>query len=89
MNLDLDHIQAAIKAEICRIADRFGTDASALQDDEVIPFTGYIDSAGLLELVAWYEAEYQIKVPAEDFTVDHLGTLRSMAEYVRRRKAAA
>ncbi|GMV73338.1 MAG: hypothetical protein AMXMBFR78_02890 [Rubrivivax sp.] len=87
MNLEPAAIEANIKARVVEIAASLGADASDLTSDEVIPATGYIDSAGLLELIAWYEDAYRIKIPAEDFTIDHLGTVAAMVRYVIRRKA--
>lgn len=88
MNLDRDAIIAAIKAEIVRIAAAMDTDASDLTADELIPASGYIDSAGLLDLVAWYEAAYDFHVPPADFTVDNLGTIDAMADFVLKRKGS-
>lgn len=86
MNLEQQAIEAAIKAKIVAIADQLGMDASDLGSEEIIPATGLIDSAGLLELIAWFEQSYAFKIPAEDLTIDHLGTLSSMAAYLRRAK---
>lgn len=86
MNLDQDAIEAAIKAKIVAIADTLGSDARDLGSDEVIPATGLIDSAGLLELIAWFEAAYGFSIPADELTIDNLGTLAAMAGYLRRRK---
>lgn len=89
MNLDSQTIEAEIKAHIMGIADRMGIDASDLQPDDVIPATGLIDSAGLLELIAWFESHYDFRIPADELTIDNLGTLQSMAAYLRRRKGLA
>lgn len=89
MNLDTAAIEAAIKARVMEIADGLGADASDLQSDEVIPATGLIDSAGLLDLIAWFEGAYQIKIPTDEFTIDNLGTMTAMAQYLRRRKGLA
>lgn len=86
MNLERDAIMAAIKAEVVRIAATMDTDAAELTYDEIIPASGFIDSAGLLDLIAWYEAAYDFRVPPEDFTVDNLGTIEAMADFVRKRK---
>jgi acyl carrier protein len=86
MNLERESIIAAIKAEIIRIAERLDSDASELLGDDLIPASGLIDSAGLLELIAWFESTYDISIPAPDLTVDNLGTMESMADYVRRIK---
>jgi acyl carrier protein len=89
VNLDNQAIQEAIKGKIVALADVMGIDASDLQADEVIPATGLIDSAGLLELIAWFEATYDFRVPADELTIDNLGTLAAMADYLRRRKGLA
>lgn len=89
MNLDQHAIEAAIKAQIVTIADRLGSDASDLMPDEVIPATGLIDSAGLLELLAWFEAHYSFAIPPAELTIDNLGTLTAMATYLRRSKGLA
>lgn len=89
MNLDSESIIAAIKAEIVRIAQGLDGDASDLQDDEVIPASGLIDSAGLLELIAWFEATYRFTIPPADLTIDNLGTMQAMAGYLRRAKGIA
>jgi D-alanine--poly(phosphoribitol) ligase subunit 2 len=89
LNLEQEAIEAAIKAEIVVIAETLGADASDLQADEVIPATGLIDSAGLLDLLAWFENHYAFRIPAEELTIDNLGTLAAMATYLRRRKGLA
>jgi D-alanine--poly(phosphoribitol) ligase subunit 2 len=89
MNFDRATIIASIKAEIVKIAATLDADASDLQSDELIPASGFIDSAGLLELIGWFETRYEFRVPAEDFTVDNLGTMQAMADFLLRRKGAA
>lgn len=84
MNLDQQAIEAAIKAQVMIIADRMGSDASDLMPDEVIPATGLIDSAGLLELLAWFESHYSFAIPPAELTIDNLGTMSAMANYLRR-----
>ncbi len=89
MSLDKPAIELAIKNKIVEIADRMGDDASELQSEDIIPATGLIDSAGLLELIAWYEDHFQIRLAQEEITIDNLGTLSSMADFVLRRKGQA
>lgn len=89
MSLDKPAIELAIKKKIVEIADRMGDDASELQSEDIIPATGLIDSAGLLELIAWYEEHFQIRLAQEEITIDNLGTLSSMADFVLRRKGQA
>lgn len=87
MTLTQNAIETAIKAKVVEIADKLDCDARSIRADDLIPATGYIDSAGLLELIAWYEREYHIKVAQEEMTIDNLGTLTSMAQFVLRRRA--
>jgi D-alanine--poly(phosphoribitol) ligase subunit 2 len=86
MPLDKQSIERAIKDKIIEIADRMGDDARELRSDEMIPATGLIDSASLLELLVWYERHFEIALPQEDITIDNLGTLSAMADFVLRRK---
>jgi D-alanine--poly(phosphoribitol) ligase subunit 2 len=86
MSLDKKSIELTIKNKIIEIAARMGDDAGELQADDIIPATGLIDSAGLLELIAWYEDHYQIRLAQAEITIDNLGTLSSMADFVLRRK---
>jgi acyl carrier protein len=89
MNLAPESIIDDIKAQVVRIAQRLDCDAGELQSDELIPASGFIDSAGLLELIAWFEAAYDLSIPPPDLTIDNLGTMKAMADYVRRRKGLA
>ena len=86
MNLERGAIEAAIKDKVIAIADGLGCDARELENDEIIPATGLIDSAGLLELIAWYEKEYAIQLAQDEITIDNLGTLSAMAEFVLKKK---
>ncbi|MEO6024742.1 MAG: acyl carrier protein [Burkholderiales bacterium] len=86
MDLNQQAIENVVKQKIVEIAGQLGEDASELQNDDIIPATGLIDSAGLLELIAWYEDFYQIRLAQEEITIDNLGTLSTMAEFVLRKK---
>ena len=89
MNLDKEAMRTAIKAEIKRLAAMLDADASDLEPRELIPASGYIDSAGLLELIAWFESAYELRVSQEDFTIDNLGTIDAMVQFARQRKGVA
>lgn len=86
MSLDRAAIELAIKDKIVEIVDRLGDDARDLTPNELIPASGLIDSAGLLELLGWYEHHYGIPLPQQDMTIDNLGSIELMANYVLRRK---
>lgn len=86
MTLDKDSIIAAIKSKVMEIARTLDCDASDLQPDEIIPATGAIDSAGLLELLAWFESTYDLHIASEDFTIDNLGSMEMMSNFLLKRK---
>ncbi len=88
MSLDKPHIEEEIKAKIVELAAKLDMDASALASDEIIPAAGLVDSAALLELLVWFEQHYNIDLPQEDVTIDNLGSLALMADYVLTKRGA-
>lgn len=86
MELDKNSIVATIKTKIVALARELDSDASDLQPDDIIPATGLIDSASLLDLIAWFETTYSFRIATEDFTIDNLGSMDAMANFLRRSK---
>ncbi len=86
MNLDRDAIKAAVRAKVIELAKNLGMDASDIGDDDLIPATGYVDSAAILELVVWYEDAYQMPLKQEEINIDNLGSINSMTDFVLKRK---
>jgi acyl carrier protein len=79
-----DEIEQAVRQKVIELANAMGTDASELTVDEIIPASGFIDSAALLELIAWFEACYGLAIPPADLTIDNLGSAALMAAYALR-----
>ena len=77
-------VEQAIYAKVVELARALGKDARPLQPDQVIPQTGWLDSAGLMELMLWIEATYDLEIPQEDFTLDNFGTLYAMSGYLHK-----
>ena len=88
MNLDRDAIKAAVRGKVIELAKNLGMDASDIGDDDIIPATGYVDSAAILELVVWYEDAYQMPLKQEEINIDNLGSISSMADFVIKRKGS-
>jgi acyl carrier protein len=86
MNLNRDEIKAAMRAKVIELAKSLGTDAGDITDDEIIPATGYMDSAAIMELIVWYEEKYQMPLTQEEINIDNLGSINAMTEFVLRRK---
>ncbi|MDT8998804.1 acyl carrier protein [Paucibacter sp. APW11] len=87
MSLNRDEVLQALKKKLVELAEMLGNDASDVQPGESIPEGGYLDSAALLELVSWFEGAYDLSIPAEDLTLENLGSLEAMWAYLQRRKA--
>jgi D-alanine--poly(phosphoribitol) ligase subunit 2 len=86
MNLNRDEIKAAVRAKVIELAKSLGMDAGDITDDDIIPATGYVDSAAILELMVWYEQKYQMPLAQEEINIDNLGSINAMADFVLRRK---
>ena len=86
MNLNRDEIKAAVRAKVIDLAKTLGMDAGDITDDDIIPATGYVDSAAILELMVWYEDKYQMTLAQEEINIDNLGSINAMADFVLRRK---
>jgi acyl carrier protein len=81
-------ILAELRVILNEIADRLGQDASGIEDEEIIPDTGVLDSAGLLEFVVAIDEKYALALQPEEMTVDNLGSLAAIADFVLARRAA-
>jgi acyl carrier protein len=86
MNLNPDEIRSAIRAKVLELAANLGEDASELDDNEIIPASGFLDSAAILELVVWYEGEYDLPLAQSEINIDNLGSINAMVDYLIRRK---
>ena len=71
MELNPDDIRAAIRAKVLELAANLGEDASELDDNEIIPASGFVDSAAILELVVWYEDEYDLPLEQSEINICH------------------
>ena len=81
-----DQIIADLRAMLEELASLSDNDASGLTDSDVIPDSGVVDSAGLIEFVMLVDEKYHLGLEAEDMTVDNLGTLASIADFVVARR---
>jgi acyl carrier protein len=56
-------------------------------DDDLIA-TGVLDSLGLMQLVLFIEETLRIHIPDEDVVIDNFRTVRILADYLDRQRAA-
>jgi acyl carrier protein len=70
-----------IQHKIVELAKRQGNDASSLSFADSIPDSGILDSPALLELILWFENEFDLEIDQDELTVENFGTIDAMASY--------
>ena len=55
-----------------------------LSEDEDLLSSGILDSLGILQLVAFIEKSFGIRIPDEDVVFDNFQSLNAMAEYLQK-----
>jgi acyl carrier protein len=81
---DLSDAKRSIRDKVIALARRRGVDATNLQDTELIPESGALDSVAILELIAWFEMTFDLTIPQDDLTVENFGTIDAMVSYLGR-----
>ena len=71
-----------IRNQVQKLAKELGRPARDVSDDELLPGSGLLDSAAILELILWVENEFDLEVDQDDLSLDNFGTIRKMAEYI-------
>lgn len=71
-----------LKRELGKNVPNLGSDESLLE-------TGTIDSMGVLQLVAFLESTYGIKVEDDDLMPENFDTIAAITSFVERRQAGA
>jgi acyl carrier protein len=64
-------------------------ESGSLQDDTSFLESGTIDSTGVLELIAFLESTYQVKVQNEEMLPDNLDSIAKVSAFVEKKRAAA
>lgn len=84
---DLSDAKRTIRNRIIELADRRRIDARELKDSDVIPEAGVLDSAGIMELVIWFEMTFGVTIDQSDLTLENFGTIDAMASYLQRSRS--
>ncbi len=87
--MSLEQAQQAVHQQLIEICANLGEDATDFGFDESIPGSGLVDSAALMELLAWYESFFKIELAPAEITIDNLGTIALMAGFALARQARA
>jgi methoxymalonate biosynthesis acyl carrier protein len=78
---DQEEVASAIEEEIRRLAEVTDDDDELTRDVHVFDY-GYIDSFSVVELIAFVESSFGIKVTDDDLASRPLNTINEMSEYV-------
>jgi acyl carrier protein len=62
------------------------SDPGSLSDDSSLIAEGVVDSTGMLEVIAFIEAEFGFAVADDETTPENLETIGRMAAFVERRR---
>ena len=65
----------------------FREDRQSLQDGESLIEAGLIDSTGILELVAFLEESFHLRMADADIVPENLDSIRSITAYVKSKVA--
>jgi D-alanine--poly(phosphoribitol) ligase subunit 2 len=75
-----------IRSQVRQLAKALGRTLRDVGDDEVLPRSGLLDSASILELILWVETEFDLEINQDNLSLDNFGTIRQMAEYIETRE---
>jgi D-alanine--poly(phosphoribitol) ligase subunit 2 len=86
VQLDRQTVRSVIRAKVVDLARGLNIDASSIDDADIIPASGFLDSTAILELIVWYEATYGLALRQDEINIDNLGSINAMAEFLLIRK---
>jgi acyl carrier protein len=64
-------------------------DPAELKDDASLIGGGWVDSTGVLEVIAFLEREYTIRIADTEMVPENLDAISKIAQFVSRKQAAA
>jgi acyl carrier protein len=80
--------QATLERDIRQfLTDNFplADESYQLGSEDSLLEAGVIDSTGVLELIQFLEAQYEIEIPDDDVLPENLDSIRNIEQYVTRR----
>ena len=70
------------------VSNFYVSDPAAIADDTSLITEGYVDSTGMLEIIAFLEKEFRIRVVDQETIPDNLETIGRIAAFVCRKQAS-
>jgi acyl carrier protein len=80
-------LQARVKQFI--VENFYVSDPAEITADMSLITGGYVDSTGMLEVIAFLESEFGVRVQDQEMVPDNLETIARIAAFVGRKQAAA
>lgn len=77
-----DPLRSRIRVKVVSLAAESGNPDAVIADDVIIPETGLLSSASIIELIMWLEEEFNISIEEDDITIDRLGSIELIARFV-------
>lgn len=65
------------------------SDPTELADDTSLITSGFVDSTGMLEVIAFLESEFGIRIRDQEMIPENLETIARIAAFIGRKKMAA
>ena len=65
------------------------SDPTELADDTSLITSGFVDSTGMLEVIAFLESEFGIRIRDQEMIPENLETIVRIAAFIGRKKMAA
>lgn len=73
-----------IRAKVHSLAAKCGYPDAEIGDEDIIPESGFLDSASIIELVIWLEDRFKIVIDDDEVTVNNLGSIVRICAFVSR-----
>jgi acyl carrier protein len=80
-------VQERVKQFI--IQNFYVSDTAELSGETSLISSGYVDSTGMLELMAFLESEFDIRINEQEMVPENLETIARIGAFVARKKLAA
>ncbi len=82
----MQDVQQRVKQFV--VENFYVSDPSEVGDDTSLIATGLVDSTGMLEVIAFLETEFGIRIRDLEMVPDNLETIGRIASFVGRKRAA-
>jgi acyl carrier protein len=67
----------------------FGIDTSQLTEDDSLLEKGIVDSAGILDLVAWVEETFRVSIDDMEITPENFDSIQRIVDFIQRKQQIA